>query len=379
MPLSAAWVPGSQPLVVVIDDQATGRLLLSRLIGGIDPDLKVVTYSNALSAMGFIRQTTPDLIVTDYLMPTVDGVGLIRRVRATPACEDVPIIVVTVSDDKQVRYAALEAGATDFLTRPVDPLECQTRCRNLLALRRQQLLLSRRAAWLEEEVALATKEIAERERETLLRLARAGEYRDEQTGDHVARIAEYCYLTAISLGLPTAECDVIRLASPMHDIGKVGIPDNILRKPGRLTDTEQAVMRQHTRIGYELLHDSPSHYLQLAASIALHHHEKVDGSGYPLGLCGDRIPIEARIVAVADVFDALTSNRPYKAAWPLADALSYLEAGAGSHFDPDCVSAFLQCLPQIEAMCRCGPGTLKGQTDSEASGDARQGPPGDAG
>jgi len=348
MPFSTPWVTGSKPLVMVVDDQATGRLVLSRLIGGIDPDVQVVAYSDALSAMGFIRQATPDLIVTDYLMPTIDGIGLIRRVRAMPGCEDVPIIVVTVSEDKRVRYEALEAGATDFLTRPVDPLECRTRCRNLLTLRRQQLLLSKRASWLEEEIALATTAIAEREQETLLRLARAGEYRDEQTGDHVARIAEYCLETATALALPTTECEAIRLASPMHDIGKIGIPDNILRKPGRLTDAEQALMREHTRIGYEMLHDSPSHYLQLGASIALHHHEKVDGSGYPQGLQGGQIPIAARIVAVADVFDALTSSRPYKPAWPVADAVAYLEAGTGSHFDRDCVRAFLQCMPRFE-------------------------------
>jgi HD-GYP domain-containing protein (c-di-GMP phosphodiesterase class II) len=157
------------------------------------------------------------------------------------------------------------------------------------------------------------------------------------------------------IGLPPSECDAIRLAAPMHDIGKIGIPDSILRKPGRLTEAEQAVMREHTRIGYELLHDSPSHYLQLAASIALHHHEKVDGSGYPHGLRGDRIPIEGRIVAVADVFDALTSSRPYKAAWPVADAVAYLEAGVGTQFDPDCVRAFLHCLQQTDLGRGCRP------------------------
>lgn len=340
---------GQKPLVVVVDDQTTGRLLLSRLVRGLDPNAHVVAYGDALSALAFVRHTTPDLIITDYLMPAMNGAAFVRRVRSTPSCLDVPIIVVTVSADKAVRLEALEAGATDFLTRPIDPQECRTRCRNLLTLRRQQLIISDRAAWLEEEVALATSKLAERERETLLRLARAGEYRDEQTGSHVARIAEYCYQMATGLGLPAPECDAIRLAAPMHDIGKIGIPDNILRKPGPLTDAEWAVMRQHPRIGYEILSESSSHYLQLGATIARYHHERVNGSGYPEGLRGVQIPVEARIVAVADVFDALTSRRPYKPAWPVADAIEHIQKAAGSELDADCVQVFLQRLPEIEA------------------------------
>ncbi len=346
---SESWIAGKPPLAVVVDDQATGRLLLSRLIRDIDPALRVVAYGDAASALAFMRETPPDLVVTDYLMPELNGLDLIQGLRATPACREVPVIVVTVSDDKALRYQALEAGATDFLTRPIDAQECRTRCRNLLMLRRQQLIIADRAAWLEQEVARATRELAERERETLMRLARAGEYRDEQTGSHVARIAEYCYQMADSLGLPPDTCDAIRLAAPMHDIGKIGIPDGILRKPGRLSAAEWAVMQQHTRIGYEILSDSPSHYLQLGARIALYHHERMDGGGYPEGLRGEHIPIEARIVAVADVFDALTSRRPYKPAWPVADAIDHLRQSAGSHLDPQCVHALLQRLPAVES------------------------------
>jgi two-component system response regulator RpfG len=181
-----------------------------------------------------------------------------------------------------------------------------------------------------------------------LRLARAGEYRDENTGNHVERMAGYCHLMARQLGLGEAECEAIERAAPMHDIGKIGIPDRILRKPGQLTDAEFAVMRQHSRIGYEILCGSPSHYLQLGATIALGHHEKFDGSGYPQGLRGEEIPLAARIVAVADVFDALTSVRPYKQAWTLPAALEYLRKHSGGHFDPRCVSAFLAALPDIE-------------------------------
>ncbi len=332
MSLPTPWIPGKKPLVVVVDDQATGRAILSRLVRSIDQDLHVVAFSDGGSAIEFVISATPDLIITDYLMPEMDGISFIRRVRAIPTCKDVPIIVVSVSEDKRVRYEALDAGATDFITRPIDPSECRVRCRNLLTLRHQQQVISSRAAWLEEQVSIATREIAARERETLLRLAKAGEYRDEQTGNHVVRIAEYCHQMAESLQLPAFQCDAIRLAAPMHDIGKIGIPDGILLKAGRLTEFEQVVMRKHTRIGYEILNNSPSHYLQLGATIALYHHEKVDGSGYPEGLRGDQIPIAARIVAVADVYDALTSHRPYKSAWSAADATAHIQNLSGSHF-----------------------------------------------
>jgi two-component system, response regulator RpfG len=217
----------------------------------------------------------------------------------------------------------------------------------LLTLRRQRQIISSRAKWLEDQVAVATQQILAREQETLLRLARAGEYRDEHTGNHVIRIAKYCRLLAESLGLSASECDAIELASPMHDIGKIGIPDHILLKPGKLTPSEAAVMRGHSRLGYEILCDSQSSYIQLGATIALYHHEKFDGSGYPEGLRGEAIPLPARIVAVADVFDALTSFRPYKAPWSVKAATAYIGRLSGSHLDPKCVEAFFALLSEI--------------------------------
>jgi two-component system response regulator RpfG len=215
-------------------------------------------------------------------------------------------------------------------------------------LRRQRQIISSRAQWLEDQVVVATQQILAREQETLLRLARAGEYRDEHTGNHVMRIAKFCRLLAQSLGLPKPECDAIELASPMHDIGKIGIPDYILLKPGKLTPSEFAVMRGHSRLGYEILCDSQSIYIQLGAIIALYHHEKFDGSGYPDGLRGEAIPLPARIVAVADVFDALTSFRPYKAPWSTEAAAAHIGRLSGSHFDPRCVDALFALLPEIE-------------------------------
>jgi two-component system response regulator RpfG len=339
---------GNKSLVVIVDDQTAGRKILERLICSIDQDVEVVSFGGAAPALEFIRSATPDLIVTDYVMPEMDGVGFIRNVRNLTRCADVPIIVVTVVEDRRIRYQALDAGATDFLNRPIDQHECRTRCKNLLTLRRQRQIISSRAQWLEDQVVVATQQILAREQETLLRLARAGEYRDEHTGNHVMRIAKFCRLLAQSLGLPKPECDAIELASPMHDIGKIGIPDHILLKPGKLTPSELAVMRGHSRLGYEILCDSQSSYIQLGATIALYHHEKFDGSGYPEGLSGEAIPLPARIVAVADVFDALTSVRPYKSPWSTEAATAHLRRLSGSHFDPRCVDVFFALLPEIE-------------------------------
>ena len=328
-------------LVVVVDDQATARTILAHMIRSIDDTLEVVTFADAREALCFLHERTPDLVLTDYKMPHMDGIAFIEELRRLPACGDVPVVVVTIIEDRHVRYEALEAGATDFLNRPVDPHECRVRCRNLLTLRMQQRIIRNRANWLEQQVAAATREIQARERETLLRLAKAGEYRDEGTGNHVLRIARYSRLIATALGLPPDRCEDIELASPMHDIGKIGIPDSILLKVGALTAEETGIMRTHTTIGYEILKESPSRHIQLGAIIALHHHEKFDGTGYPSGLEAEDIPLPARIVAVCDVFDALTTARPYKRAWTLEPALEHIEKESGHHFDPRCVQAFI--------------------------------------
>jgi two-component system response regulator RpfG len=283
-------------------------------------------------------------------MPGMDGVAFTRAMRAIPDCADVPLVVVTVVEDRNIRYEALDAGATDFLNRPIDQHECQARCRNLLTLRCQQKIISNRAHWLEQQVQVATEAIQARERETLLRLAKAGEYRDEGTGNHVLRIGRYSRLIAEALSLGAQQCHDIELAASMHDIGKVGIPDGILLKSGRLTEDEFRVVQQHARIGYEILKDSPSYYLQLGATIALAHHERYDGSGYPGGIAGADIPLAARIVAVVDVFDALTSSRPYKRPWSVSAAVQYIRDRSGSHFDPDCVTAFLANLDAIRTV-----------------------------
>jgi two-component system response regulator RpfG len=329
------------PTILIVDDQSTGRRLLGELMRKIDDDVRVIDVGDAERALDWARGEVCDLVLTDYKMPGIDGVEFTRRLRRLPGYREVPLVMITIVEDKAICYEALEAGATDFLTKPVDHFECLARCRNLLTLRNQQKIIADRAAWLEQQVKLATHQILQRERETLLRLARAGEHRDEDTGNHVLRVAQFSRLIAEGFGLPEAECEIIECAAPMHDIGKVGISDTILLKNGRHTPEEREVMKRHSLIGYEILKDSPSKYLQSGAIVALNHHERFDGGGYPRGLAGEAIPLIARIVAVADVYDALTCVRPYKAAWSSERAFDLLASERGRHFDPDCLDLFL--------------------------------------
>lgn len=337
-----------QRKVLIVDDESTGRTILAKIIQQAEEDVSVESFDNPLQALSWLDTNHPDLIITDYRMPDINGVELIRQIREKPTCHDIPIMMITVVSEKSVRYDALEAGATAFLTRPIDQIECRTSCRNLLKLHEQQSIIQDRADWLARQVDVATQQIVSREQETLLRLAKAGEYRDEDTGYHVVRMAKYSREIAEELGLSAIECDEIQYAAPMHDIGKIGIPDNVLLKPGKFELNEWQVMQRHTSIGHGILSNSQSRYIQTGSIIALNHHERFDGTGYPNGLAGKDIPLVARIVAVADVYDALVSNRPYKQAWLVKDAQDYLRKHAGTQFDPSCVEAFFERLANIE-------------------------------
>lgn len=335
--------------VMIVDDQPTARKILEEIVDSLGPKIDVHCFADPREALRWASSHAPDLVLTDYLMPKMNGAELTARLRLLRSCSDIPVIVVTGLEERAVRYRALEAGATDFLTKPVDYFECRARCRNLLALRHQQQIIKERAGWLESKVQEAIEEVAQREAETLLRLARAGEYRDEGTGNHVIRMARFSRIIADNLGIADEECDVIERAAPMHDIGKIGIPDQVLLKPHRLSAQEWRVMQMHSAIGYEILRDSPSKYLQTGAIIAQCHHERYDGRGYPDGLAGEEIPLNARIVTVADVYDALTSQRPYKQAWPMNKAVCYLKTQRGHQFDPSCVDAFLESPAPLES------------------------------
>jgi two-component system response regulator RpfG len=272
-------------------------------------------------------------------MREIDGIETIKRLRQLPTCADVPIVMVTVSVDAKVCHAAFDAGVTEFLVKPYDHYECRARCRNLLTMREQHILLKDRAKLLEAEIAGAVRQMRARERETIMFAANLSEYHAHQNGFRLVRIARYARLIAIGMGLPAEVGERIELASTLHDVGKIGVSDNILLAESTLTPAQEEVLRGHTEIGYRFLEQSSSEYLQTAAEIALCHHERYDGCGYPKGVRGREIPLAARIVAVAEAFDALTSAAGGDSTERVADAMRDIMARKGGEFDPVCVEA----------------------------------------
>ena len=326
--------------IVIVDDNAVNLTLmaaLARSATGFEPS----RFDDPVAGLAWCREHGADLVVVDYLMPEMDGHEFIAAVRATPSLADVPVVMVTAAGQGEVRRKALEIGATEFLDKPVDSTETKLRLRNLVQMRHAQNLLRDRAAHLADEVRRATEAVVLRERDLIMRLARAAEFRDPETGGHIHRMAYYAATIARHLGQPESYAEQLLTAAPMHDIGKIGTPDGILLKRGVLTPEERVEMRRHAEMGGRILADTDSSLLRLACEIAETHHEKFDGSGYPRGLAGEDIPLGGRIVAVADVFDALNSARPYKNAWSVDASRAYIEAESGRHFDPRCVQAFV--------------------------------------
>ena len=332
--------------VLIVDDTHVNLILFSALVEKLE-GCTDFPFAEPLKALEWAKTHPADLVILDYMMPEMDGLEFITAFRKLPGHDETPILMVTANDQKEVRYAALDLGATDFLMKPVDRVEFLTRTKNMLALQSSRKKLADRAAWLADEVRKATSEIVLRERETVLRLSKAAEYRDPETGAHIIRMAHYSQLIAKELGLTLEQQELLLEAAPLHDIGKVGIPDGILLKPGKLTESEFEIMKQHAKIGYEVLRGSSSRVLQSGAEIAHCHHEKFDGSGYPQGLSGETIPLFSRIVAVADVFDALTSERPYKKMWDDESAKLLIRSQTGLHFDPQCVDAFFRGWDEV--------------------------------
>jgi two-component system, response regulator RpfG len=334
--------------VLIVDDQPSQRTMFRHLVEDISPDIKVTDFGDPIEALNWSQVASPDLLLLDYRMPKLDGLEFTRRFRQPLNHRDVPIVLITVVGDEPIRNAALEAGVIDFLVKPVRPRELRSRCRNLLALRQQQQSLKSRTYDLERRLLTSMRELDERERELLNRLARATEYRDSASSAHLERLGRYSGLIAETLRLPEEEVRTIEMAAPLHDIGKIGIPDAILLKPGKLDAAEFELMKAHPRIGHDILAGSESRFVQMGATIALNHHERWNGSGYPSGLAGTQIPIAARIVAVADVLDALSTPRSYREALSMDQAIQHLQTNAGVLFDPEVVAAVVERRAEIE-------------------------------
>lgn len=333
--------------ILVVEDNPTNLAVLVSVISRI-PECTVEGLTQPILALQKVREVSFDLCVIDHQMPGMTGTELIRALRALEDYQSVPLIMVTADDDRKVRVEAVEAGATDFLTKPLNPVELRARVHNLLALRKAQNDLANRAEDLSSQVKAATRHLQDREEEMIWRLARAIEYRDGGTGEHISRVAHISYILARGIGLSEAACRLIYLAAPLHDIGKIAIPDAILRKPASLAPDEYRTMQTHVEIGQRILADGTSDLVRVAETIAASHHERWDGKGYPTGRAGEDIPIEGRIVAIADVFDALCTARPYKPAWPIERARAEILANRGTHFDPICVDAFDRLWPEIK-------------------------------
>ncbi|NOU24484.1 MAG: response regulator [Methylotenera sp.] len=334
--------------VLIVDDQSTSRAILAQVVKSINPNITVEEKSSPDQALDWAAEHTADLVFVDYLMPEMNGIEFVRLLKMLPQYTSVPVMMITIKKDSETRYAALDAGVTDFINKPVDMHECVARSKNLLTMHIQHITLQNRSILLESLVDEATADIKAREKETLMRLARAGEHKDYDTAMHLQRMSLYSRALADAIGLSEEEAEIIELAAPLHDIGKIGTPDVILLKNGSLDNEELKVMRRHPHVGFKILEDSPSKYLQKGGEIALSHHEHFDGSGYPSGLIGNEIPLAARIVAIADVFDALTSIRPYKNAWSFDQAFKYICEESGKHFDPELVDAMIKIRAVFE-------------------------------
>jgi len=326
----------SKPTVLIVDDSPESIDVLRTLL---QPEYRIQPAIHGELALRLARRFGPDIILLDVMMPDMDGYEVCRRLKSEEATAKIPVIFVTTLSEAAQEARGLSLGAVDYITKPYVPMLVRARIATHLALRDQNRVL-------EEKVRQRTVELAESRLEIIRRLAQAGEYRDNETGMHVVRMSHYARAIARAAGWGENEVDLLFQAAPLHDIGKIGIPDAILLKPGALSADERQAMQRHTTIGASIIGDQRSEPLRTARLVALSHHERWDGTGYPHGLGGCDIPRAARVVAVADVFDALVSARPYKHPWSLPDAVAAIHEGAGTQFDRELVEAFLRVLPE---------------------------------
>ncbi|MBY0409924.1 MAG: two-component system response regulator [Burkholderiaceae bacterium] len=317
--------PDLRPRLLLVDDEPTNLQVLRHVL---QADYRLLFATDGERALQVAREQRPDLILLDIMMPHLDGYAVCKALKADAVTAVIPVIFITALTDTQDETAGFDAGAVDYITKPISPPVVRARVRTHLSLVRLD-------------------ELRETRLQIVQRLGRAAEYKDNETGMHVIRMSHFAQRLALAAGYSPAWAEDLLNASPMHDVGKIGIPDAVLRKPGPLDADEWATMRRHPAIGAEIIGEHPSGVLHMAREIALAHHEKWDGSGYPLGLAGEAIPLSARIVAIADVFDALTTRRPYKEPWPVQEAMDHIAAQSGRHFDPSLVELFAPLLPQL--------------------------------
>ena len=357
--------------IMIVDDEEYNILVFRRHLREAGYE-KFVTVTDSTTTLDVMREENPDILLLDVMMPKMNGLEVLKLVQRDSTWGHMPVIVLTASSDASIKLQALELGATDFLGKPVDPSELVLRIRNTLVVKSYQDYLTDYSSELQRQVRLRTAELEASQREVVHCLARAAESRDEQTGHHILRVSLYVGIIAEALGFNDQQVEMLQLASQLHDVGKIGVSDTILLKPGRLEQDEFELMKQHCDFGRQIIepgtneegHQLREHaaigeqfivgctspLMKLAASIASTHHEKWNGSGYPRGLVGDDIPIEGRITAVADVFDALTNKRPYKDAFPYNKAISILQESRGIHFDPRVLDAFLSRQADVVAI-----------------------------
>ncbi|MDO6708188.1 two-component system response regulator [Photobacterium sp. 1_MG-2023] len=311
--------------LLLVDDEPANLQVLKNILSA---EYRLLFARNGNRALALAASEKPDMILLDVMMPDMSGFEVIQELKARPELRHIPVIFVTALSETENETQGFELGAVDFITKPVSPPIVCARVKNHLSL-------------------VSVDELKSTRLSVVQKLGKAAEYKDNETGCHVIRMSHYAQAIARAAGHSESWSETLLHAAPMHDIGKIGIPDNILKKNGKLTADEWHVMKRHTLIGAEILGDDPSDLMQMARNITIYHHEKWDGSGYPYGMHGDSIPIEARITAIADVFDALTSERPYKSAWSVEEAITYIRNQRGVHFDPELVDAFLLCLPEL--------------------------------
>jgi putative two-component system response regulator len=334
-----------KPLILVVDDEPKNIQVIGKYLH--DKDYNVSVAANGKAALNFVQNELPDLILLDIEMPEMDGFNVCKILKSSERTSKIPVIFLTAKVGTADILQAFEIGASDYITKPFQTLEVLARVKTQVENKRLKENLEEIVDARTAELRKALEIIENSNFDLIDRLGKAAEFRDNETGMHVVRMGHYSYLLGEAIQLEQSKLDILLSASMMHDLGKIGIPDEILLKPGKLTIEEFEIMKTHTTIGAELLSKSDSQLLILAETIALAHHEKWNGSGYPKGLSGTEIPLEARIVAIADVFDALTSERPYKKAWSVEDTINLIQSEKGKHFDPELVDAFIEILPKV--------------------------------